>query len=187
MSPHGGSTAARTPEDLDRLFAEGMAAGDVDAVVALYEPGGVLVSAEGVPTTGPAAIRTTLARLAAMRPQIAMGTRSPWPGRRSRCRAGSRTAAGCSRWTTRSRGGRASAGLQRRRAAPFPDAIVSRSRRSRGMCLGFAMLVRLANASDQPPATAQHWREAPRTTPRLPVGCIALLGGTPRLARTPSL
>jgi len=67
--------AARTPEDLDRLFAEHMAAGDVDAVVALYEPGGVLVSAEGVPTTGPAAIRAALARLAAMRPQMTMNVR----------------------------------------------------------------------------------------------------------------
>ena len=55
-----GSMAARTPEDLDRLFTEHMAAGDVDAIVALYEPGGVLVSAEGVPTTGHAAIRAAV-------------------------------------------------------------------------------------------------------------------------------
>ena len=67
--------AARTPEDINRLFAEAMAVGDVDAVVALYEPGGVLVSAEGVPTTGAAAIRIALARLAAMRPQLTMNVR----------------------------------------------------------------------------------------------------------------
>ena len=67
--------AARTPEDINRLLAEAMAVGDVDAVVALYEPGGVLVSAEGVPTTGVAAIRAALARLAAMRPQLTMNVR----------------------------------------------------------------------------------------------------------------
>jgi uncharacterized protein (TIGR02246 family) len=70
-----GTMAARTPEDLDRLFTEHMAAGDVDAIVALYEPGGVLVSAEGVPTIGHAAIRAALARLAAMRPQMTMNVR----------------------------------------------------------------------------------------------------------------
>jgi uncharacterized protein (TIGR02246 family) len=67
--------AARTPEDINRLFAEHMAAGDVDAVVALYEPNGVLVSAEGVATTGHAAIRDALARLAAMRPKMTMNVR----------------------------------------------------------------------------------------------------------------
>ena len=30
--------AARTPEDLDRLFAGAMNAGNLDALVALYEP-----------------------------------------------------------------------------------------------------------------------------------------------------
>ena len=66
---------ARTPEDINRLLGEHMAAGDVDAVVALYEPAGVLVSAEGVPTTGRAAIRAALARLAEMRPQFTMNVR----------------------------------------------------------------------------------------------------------------
>ena len=64
--------AARSPEDIDRLFAERMAAGDVDAVVALYEPAGALVALDGLVTTGPAAIREALARLAAMRPQMTM-------------------------------------------------------------------------------------------------------------------
>ena len=61
---------ARTPEDIDRLFTERMAAGDVDGVVALYEPEGGLVSQDGLVTTGPAAIREALARLAAMRPRM---------------------------------------------------------------------------------------------------------------------
>jgi len=64
--------AARTPEDLSRLFKERMALGDVDGVVALYEPGAVLVSPEGVATTGPTAIRDALAGLAAMRPRFTM-------------------------------------------------------------------------------------------------------------------
>ena len=67
--------AARTPEDINRFLGEHMAAGDVDAVVALYEPAGVLVSADGVPTAGHAAIRAALARLAQMRPQFAMNVR----------------------------------------------------------------------------------------------------------------
>jgi uncharacterized protein (TIGR02246 family) len=49
-----------------------MAAGDVDGVVALYEPGAGLVSYDGLVTTGAAAIREALARLAAMRPRMTM-------------------------------------------------------------------------------------------------------------------
>jgi len=63
---------ARAPEDIDRLFSERMAVGDVDGVVALYEPGGVLVSLDGLVTTGPAAIRGALFQLAAMRPRMTM-------------------------------------------------------------------------------------------------------------------
>ena len=66
---------AKTPKQCDDLFARHLEAGDVDAVVALYEPAGVLVSAEGVPTTGRAAIRAALARLAEMRPQFTMNVR----------------------------------------------------------------------------------------------------------------
>jgi uncharacterized protein (TIGR02246 family) len=63
---------ARAPEDIDRLFAERMAAGDVDAVVTLYEPGGVLVALDGLVTAGHAAIRDALSQLAAMRPRMTM-------------------------------------------------------------------------------------------------------------------
>jgi uncharacterized protein (TIGR02246 family) len=63
---------AGSPEDIDRLFSERMAAGDVDGVVALYEPGAGLVSYDGLVTTGAAAIREALARLAAMRPRMTM-------------------------------------------------------------------------------------------------------------------
>src|SRR5262245_38318894 len=63
---------ARTPEDIDRLFSERMAVGDVDAVVTLYEPGGAPGSLDGLVTTGPAAIRGALFQLAAMRPRMTM-------------------------------------------------------------------------------------------------------------------
>jgi ketosteroid isomerase-like protein len=39
--------AAKTPEDVDRLFEERVNAGDVDGVLALYEPGATLVMPEG--------------------------------------------------------------------------------------------------------------------------------------------
>jgi uncharacterized protein (TIGR02246 family) len=63
---------ARAPEDIDRLFSERMADGDLDGVVALYERGGALVALDGLVTTGPAAIRGALAQLAAMRPRMTM-------------------------------------------------------------------------------------------------------------------
>ena len=61
---------ARTPEDCDRLFAEHVNAGDLEALLALYEPGCSLVRADGGVATGHAAIREVLGRLVAMRPAI---------------------------------------------------------------------------------------------------------------------
>jgi len=61
---------ARTPEDCDRLFAEHVNAGDLEALLALYEPGCSLVQADGGVATGHAAIREVLGRLVAMRPAI---------------------------------------------------------------------------------------------------------------------
>jgi uncharacterized protein (TIGR02246 family) len=66
---------ARAPEEVDRLFTEHMAAGDLDGVVALYEPQAVLVSPEGQATTGAAAIRAALSGLAALRPRFTMTVR----------------------------------------------------------------------------------------------------------------
>ncbi len=51
-------SAPQTPEDVDRLFAEYMNAGDIDGLLSLYEPQGVLVPQHGAPLVGPAAIRT---------------------------------------------------------------------------------------------------------------------------------
>ena len=58
---------ARTPGDCDRLFEEHVNAGDVEAVVALYEEGGSLVKHGGGLATGHAAIRGVITRLVAIR------------------------------------------------------------------------------------------------------------------------
>ena len=61
---------ARRPEDLDRLFLERANAGDVDGVVALYEPQAVLAFPPGQLVTGAAAIREVYAGLLAGRPRF---------------------------------------------------------------------------------------------------------------------
>jgi ketosteroid isomerase-like protein len=49
---------AQEPEDLDRLFLERARAGDVEGVVALYEPDAVLVTPKGDLVRGTNALRT---------------------------------------------------------------------------------------------------------------------------------
>jgi uncharacterized protein (TIGR02246 family) len=63
--------AARTPEDVDRLFGETINAGDLEGAVALYEPGATLVLPEG-DVTGTAAIREALVPLLAAKLQLRM-------------------------------------------------------------------------------------------------------------------
>lgn len=58
---------ARTPADCDRLFEAHVNAGDVEAVVALYEEGGSLVQRDGAVATGHAAIRRVITRLVGIR------------------------------------------------------------------------------------------------------------------------
>jgi ketosteroid isomerase-like protein len=65
-----GRKAATEPEDLGRLFLERASAGDVDGVVALYEPGAVLASPPGARTAGSAAIRQFYEELLAGRPRF---------------------------------------------------------------------------------------------------------------------
>lgn len=66
---------ARTPEDVDRLFAEGLNASNVEAVVALYEPTGVLIPEPGKMARGTAEIRTAITDFAAMKPKLTMGVK----------------------------------------------------------------------------------------------------------------
>jgi ketosteroid isomerase-like protein len=51
---------ARSPEELDKLFMENMNAGDVEAVVALYEVEATLAPQPGQTVTGTAAIRDAI-------------------------------------------------------------------------------------------------------------------------------
>jgi uncharacterized protein (TIGR02246 family) len=64
--------SARTPEDCDRLFAEHLNAGEVDAVAALYEPDATLALEGGNSAIGQPAIRAALATFAAMKPKLRM-------------------------------------------------------------------------------------------------------------------
>jgi len=59
--------AAKTPEDVDRLFEDRINAGDLDGVLALYEPGATLVLPEG-DITGTTAFRDSTSQMLAARP-----------------------------------------------------------------------------------------------------------------------
>ncbi len=63
---------ARTPEECDSLFAVSVDKGDLDGLVALYEPKACLVQQDGTQASGAAAIREGLAGLVAMKPKITM-------------------------------------------------------------------------------------------------------------------
>jgi uncharacterized protein (TIGR02246 family) len=62
--------AARTPEDLDRLFALALNSGDLEALVRLYEPQAALRPGPGQVVQGHAAIRTALSGFIAMKPTL---------------------------------------------------------------------------------------------------------------------
>jgi uncharacterized protein (TIGR02246 family) len=63
---------AQTPEECDALFAEYVNAGDIDALVDLYEPSACLVQQTGTEARGTKAIREALAALVDMRPRLTM-------------------------------------------------------------------------------------------------------------------
>lgn len=58
------------PVELDRLFEQFLNAGNIDALVALYEPGAALMPSPGKVVTGTAAIREALAGFLAAKPTI---------------------------------------------------------------------------------------------------------------------
>ena len=66
---------ARTPEDLDRLFAGAMNAGNVDALMELYEPQASLMPAPGKVVAGIEAIREALAGFIAGKPKMSLSPR----------------------------------------------------------------------------------------------------------------
>ncbi len=64
-------TPARAPEDLGRLFLDRARAGDVEGVVALYEPGAVMATPTGELIRGAAALRDFYTALLADPPPFA--------------------------------------------------------------------------------------------------------------------
>ena len=61
-------TAPRTPQDCIAHFGRHLAARDLPALMALYEPDAVFIPAPGVVHTGPAAIEAALGQLLALQP-----------------------------------------------------------------------------------------------------------------------
>ena len=59
--------AARTPEDVHRLWAEYFVTGDVEGMLSLYEPDATLAAQPGASVTGRLAIREVLAAFIAVR------------------------------------------------------------------------------------------------------------------------
>jgi ketosteroid isomerase-like protein len=68
---------ATQPDDLSRLIVQRLNAGDVDGVVALYEPHAVLALADGQVATGVEEIRNVYEQLLADKPTFAPGAQRP--------------------------------------------------------------------------------------------------------------
>lgn len=68
---------ARQPEDLARFFVERANAGDVEGLVALYEPDAVLAIGENEIATGTEAIRAFYTQMLAHKPKFEPGQQRP--------------------------------------------------------------------------------------------------------------
>jgi uncharacterized protein (TIGR02246 family) len=66
---------AQKPEDLDVLFASAINAGDIEALVKLYEPGACLMPEPGQVVSGTKALREALGGFLAMKPRIKLDVR----------------------------------------------------------------------------------------------------------------
>jgi uncharacterized protein (TIGR02246 family) len=66
---------ARTPEDAHRLFADAFNAGDVEALLALYEPNAALCNGAGQPMAGLEAIRQAFEAFLSTKPRIKLETK----------------------------------------------------------------------------------------------------------------
>ena len=77
MTAEAGPEPAREPEDLGRYFLERANAGDVDGLVALYEPEAVLAFPAGQLSIGHEQIRTVYAELLTGRPSFSSAGQAP--------------------------------------------------------------------------------------------------------------
>ncbi|GAB2882426.1 YybH family protein [Streptomyces mayteni] len=73
----GSCEQAARPEDLSRFVVERLNAGDVDGLVALYEPDAVLSLPDGRVATGSQEIREAYEQLVADRPAFVPGEQQP--------------------------------------------------------------------------------------------------------------
>ena len=68
--------SARTPEEIDTLFAKSLNAGDLEGLMALYEPQATLMPSPGTVVTGSAAIREALSGFLAAKPSMTLTART---------------------------------------------------------------------------------------------------------------
>lgn len=66
----------RNPAEIDTLFVDALNAGDLDALIALYEPQAALMPSPGKVVNGTAAIREALAGFLAAKPSMSMSART---------------------------------------------------------------------------------------------------------------
>ena len=64
---------ARSPAEVNHQVLAAVNAGDLDAALAMYEPGATFVVEPGKPVTGTAAIREVLSGFIAMKPSMTIG------------------------------------------------------------------------------------------------------------------
>lgn len=67
---------AKEPNDLEKLFVERANAGDVEGLVALYEPNAVVADGEGEVAIGLTEIRELFVKFLADRPQLELGVQA---------------------------------------------------------------------------------------------------------------
>lgn len=67
--------AARSPEEIDRIFERELNAGNLDGVLALYEPTAAFTVEPGKVVTGTAAVREAVAGFLALKPSISLSPR----------------------------------------------------------------------------------------------------------------
>ena len=63
---------AKNPADVNHQVTAAINAGDIDAAVAMYEPGATFVAEPGKPVIGTAAIREVMTGFMAMKPTMTM-------------------------------------------------------------------------------------------------------------------
>ena len=67
---------ARKPEELDVLFAQAVNAGDIEAVIRLYEPAAAFTEQPGKVVTGTNAVREAFSGFLAMKPRMTLESRT---------------------------------------------------------------------------------------------------------------